>query len=300
MPFSRSRSIESMTRSSTSWLARKAPDCQSIWSTRVVLPWSTWATMATLRRSARVCTKEVPDDRGAGGSRGSSSVRLGSASCAGSHGGLEELVTAALKRSLRSPATMCPAPATSTCSACGTRRSMCAAPSSLSRSLACPRTSSVGTVRLRAAASSRSWGTMRADGTPSMPPSGGLVGRHEPRVPVPVPPAVVALAQVLGQPGQVLGPRPVRVVGGDGVGRRLEVGEAVEALAHERPDAGHALGLDPRGDVDEHEGRGDRGRRSRRRRAGWPSRRARRRRAPDGRATMRRSHATSPAKRSRL
>ena len=53
MPFSRSRSIESMTRSATSWLARKAPDCQSIWSTSVVLPWSTWATIATLRRSSR-------------------------------------------------------------------------------------------------------------------------------------------------------------------------------------------------------------------------------------------------------
>src|SRR3954454_5336551 len=53
MPFSRSRSIESRTRSATSWLARKAPDCQSMASTRVVLPWSTWATMATLRRSSR-------------------------------------------------------------------------------------------------------------------------------------------------------------------------------------------------------------------------------------------------------
>ena len=53
MPFSRSRSIESMTRSATSAFSRKAPDCQSIASTKVVLPWSTWATMATLRRSAR-------------------------------------------------------------------------------------------------------------------------------------------------------------------------------------------------------------------------------------------------------
>ena len=53
MPFSRSRSIESMTRSATSWLARKAPDCQSMASTSVVLPWSTWATIATLRRSVR-------------------------------------------------------------------------------------------------------------------------------------------------------------------------------------------------------------------------------------------------------
>ena len=51
MPFSRSRSIESITRFSTSWPTRKAPDCQSMASTRVVLPWSTWATIATLRRS---------------------------------------------------------------------------------------------------------------------------------------------------------------------------------------------------------------------------------------------------------
>src|SRR6056297_426863 len=53
MPRSRSRSPESMTRSSTSWLARNAPDCHSMASTRVVLPWSTWAMMATLRRSER-------------------------------------------------------------------------------------------------------------------------------------------------------------------------------------------------------------------------------------------------------
>ena len=56
MPFSRSRSIESMTRSATSWLERNAPVCHSIWSTSVVLPWSTWATMATLRKSLRVFT----------------------------------------------------------------------------------------------------------------------------------------------------------------------------------------------------------------------------------------------------
>jgi hypothetical protein len=41
IPFSRSRSIESMTRSATSWFSRKEPDCQSIASTSVVLPWST-------------------------------------------------------------------------------------------------------------------------------------------------------------------------------------------------------------------------------------------------------------------
>src|SRR3954465_14808402 len=57
MPFSRSRSIESMTRSATSEPSRKAPDCQSIASTSVVLPWSTWATIATLRMSERACTR---------------------------------------------------------------------------------------------------------------------------------------------------------------------------------------------------------------------------------------------------
>src|SRR4051812_42797054 len=49
MPFSRSRSIESMTRSATSWFSRNAPDCHSMASTSVVLPWSTWAMIATLR-----------------------------------------------------------------------------------------------------------------------------------------------------------------------------------------------------------------------------------------------------------
>ena len=54
MPFSRSRSPESITRSATFALARNAPDCHSMASTSVVLPWSTCATMATLRRSSLV------------------------------------------------------------------------------------------------------------------------------------------------------------------------------------------------------------------------------------------------------
>ena len=53
MPFSRSRSVESMTRSTTSSRARKAPVWRSMASTSVVLPWSTWATMATLRSASR-------------------------------------------------------------------------------------------------------------------------------------------------------------------------------------------------------------------------------------------------------
>src|SRR3970040_600324 len=47
--FSRSRSMESITRSGTAWFSRKMPLCQSIASTSVVLPWSTWAMIATFR-----------------------------------------------------------------------------------------------------------------------------------------------------------------------------------------------------------------------------------------------------------
>src|SRR6266496_679716 len=48
IPFSRSRYIESMRRSSwdSCWLARKVPDCLSKQSTSVVLPWSTCAIIA--------------------------------------------------------------------------------------------------------------------------------------------------------------------------------------------------------------------------------------------------------------
>src|SRR5215218_1903674 len=54
MPFSRSSSLESIARSSTwAWSANEWV-CFSMASTRVVLPWSTWATIATLRRSLRV------------------------------------------------------------------------------------------------------------------------------------------------------------------------------------------------------------------------------------------------------
>ena len=51
IPRSRSRSLESITRSSTCSFARKTPLCFSIASTKVVLPWSTWAIMAILRMS---------------------------------------------------------------------------------------------------------------------------------------------------------------------------------------------------------------------------------------------------------
>ena len=44
------RGVLSMTRSGTTARSSRVPDCLSSWSTRVVLPWSTWATMAMLRR----------------------------------------------------------------------------------------------------------------------------------------------------------------------------------------------------------------------------------------------------------
>src|SRR5690606_23755614 len=45
-----SMSLLAITRSGTTARASRVPDCLRSWSTRVVLPWSTWATMAMLRR----------------------------------------------------------------------------------------------------------------------------------------------------------------------------------------------------------------------------------------------------------
>ena len=90
MPFSRSRSPESIARSSTCWCSPKAPDCQSMASTRVVLPWSTWATMATLRMSSRVFMGMMPIVSGFGGARDhrrGRSRRCGGAGRSGTLGG---------------------------------------------------------------------------------------------------------------------------------------------------------------------------------------------------------------------
>src|SRR5690625_7848030 len=62
MPRSRSWSLESMTRSEWSPCSPNAPDCSSMPLTRVVLPWSTWATMATLRNSV-VVTKGISSQK---------------------------------------------------------------------------------------------------------------------------------------------------------------------------------------------------------------------------------------------
>ena len=70
MPRSRSRSLLSITRSATRSLARNVPLWCSSASTSVVLPWSTWAMMATLRQ------QRVGDaGRGLRGGRHLSSIR---------------------------------------------------------------------------------------------------------------------------------------------------------------------------------------------------------------------------------
>src|SRR3979411_1270344 len=51
IPFSRSSGFESMIREPISWFSRKVWLCFSSASTRVVLPWSTWAMIARLRMS---------------------------------------------------------------------------------------------------------------------------------------------------------------------------------------------------------------------------------------------------------
>ena len=50
IPRSCSNALESMTRSTSAARSPKVPDCCNSLSTRVVLPWSTWAIIAILRR----------------------------------------------------------------------------------------------------------------------------------------------------------------------------------------------------------------------------------------------------------
>jgi hypothetical protein len=60
MPRSFSRSLLSIIRSVVTVRSLNVPDCLSSWSTSVVLPWSTWATMAILRRRSMDMAKGVP------------------------------------------------------------------------------------------------------------------------------------------------------------------------------------------------------------------------------------------------
>src|ERR671917_1812483 len=63
MPRSRSWSSESITRSVRCSWAANTPDWRSMASTSVVLPWSTWAMIATLRMSERSGTAAKGDRR---------------------------------------------------------------------------------------------------------------------------------------------------------------------------------------------------------------------------------------------
>ena len=55
IPRSRSMALLSMTRSATSWFSRNTPLCFKSSSTRVVLPWSTCAMIATFLTSSLFC-----------------------------------------------------------------------------------------------------------------------------------------------------------------------------------------------------------------------------------------------------
>ena len=58
MPRSRSWSMESMTRVSSVLVGGEHAGLRSMASTSVVLPWSTWAMIATLRMSERKGTAD--------------------------------------------------------------------------------------------------------------------------------------------------------------------------------------------------------------------------------------------------
>jgi hypothetical protein len=75
---------------------------------------------------------------------------------------------------------------------------------------------------------------------------------HEGRIPVPVP-AAVAQAQILLQSLGAARLGPVRQICGDGVGGLIQRGEAVQPAEHEVTDAGTAILLESRDDVDEHQ-----------------------------------------------
>ena len=89
-------------------------------------------------------------------------------------------ITAAQNRSLRSPATMWPASATSTNSAWGTVRRNSWAVSSLTRSLRRPLTSSVGRVRCDAASSNRPVARAELSPLASLNSSGSQCHRQRP------------------------------------------------------------------------------------------------------------------------
>ena len=117
-----------------------------------------------------------------------------------------------------------------------------------------PRTSSVGTVRVSGGSGESVAVDQRGPGFVRRPE----LAAHEAGIPVPDPPTVGTLANVLAEAVEVGGSRAVRVVRGDGVGDLVEGVEAVEVTLHEVTDAADSLAFDPWSDVDEHQRSGDR------------------------------------------
>jgi hypothetical protein len=76
---------------------------------------------------------------------------------------------------------------------------------------------------------------------------------------VPVEPPIFAQAEIFHQAGRILGAGPIGIVGRNGVGDLVEVGETVGIGLHETADVVNALrrGIDH--DVDEHHGVGNAG-----------------------------------------
>ena len=70
---------------------------------------------------------------------------------------------------------------------------------------------------------------------------------------MPVPPAVVAQAQVLFKTADVFWTRSMLAILRDGVGRILDGGESVRVFVHKGKDALRTLRFDLRGDIDQDE-----------------------------------------------
>ena len=163
--------------------------------------------------------------------------------------------TASVNTSLRSPATMCPAPATSAYSRVRDE------PEELLRAFLRQQvalTSADEQRRDRQAARrvlERTAALFEVDDARLV--AVGVLAPHEGRVPVPVPPPV-SEPDVLLEPREVGRAWPMRVVGLDRIGDLVERPESgLDVFVHERSDAVDARRFDVRCDVDEDERTGD-------------------------------------------
>ena len=139
---------------------------------------------------------------------------------------------------------MCPAAATSKTSSAGKISRNSATLASLTTSLRAPRMSSVGRLR----------GQTHALDQPFQ--RGHVVfqvGRKNPRIPVPVQASIGSGAQIAQQSAQILGPRPIGIVGRHRIRGLLQAGKAVGISPHEITNSRNALALRAQHDIDEHQ-----------------------------------------------